>query len=120
MAEAARQRQDARPTTADYSERRMVGQALALWERLRGARAFPSRADCQGVATGDMGIGRNGEKTAAWQPGRELHGKDTFFAEGCRGQHGKQLAGRVNYAALAGDDSQPGGDGRPGAGESRG
>ena len=54
MAEAARQRQDARPTTADYSERRMVGQALALWERLRGARAFPSRADCQGVATGDI------------------------------------------------------------------
>ena len=45
----------------------------------------------KGVATGDMGIGRNGEKTAAWQPGMELHGKYTFFAEGCRGQLGKQL-----------------------------
>ena len=45
----------------------------------------------KGVATGDMGIGRDGEKTDAWQPGMELHGKYTFFAEGCRGQLGKQL-----------------------------
>ncbi|MGA7985209.1 MAG: electron transfer flavoprotein-ubiquinone oxidoreductase [Burkholderiales bacterium] len=45
----------------------------------------------KGVATGDMGIGRDGEKTAAWQPGMELHGKYTLFAEGCRGQLGKQL-----------------------------
>jgi electron-transferring-flavoprotein dehydrogenase len=45
----------------------------------------------KGVATGDMGIGRDGQKTAAWQPGMELHGKYTFFAEGCRGQLGKQL-----------------------------
>jgi len=45
----------------------------------------------KGVATGDMGIGKNGEKTAAYQPGMELHGKYTFFAEGCRGQLGRQL-----------------------------
>jgi len=45
----------------------------------------------KGVATGDMGIGRDGEKTAAWQPGMELIAKYTFFAEGCRGQLGKQL-----------------------------
>ncbi|MGH8738420.1 MAG: NAD(P)/FAD-dependent oxidoreductase, partial [Burkholderiales bacterium] len=45
----------------------------------------------KGVATGDMGIGRDGGKTAAWQPGMELHGKYSFFAEGCRGQLGKQL-----------------------------
>jgi len=45
----------------------------------------------KGVATGDMGIGKNGEKTAAWQPGMELHGKYTFFAEGCRGHLGRQL-----------------------------
>ncbi len=44
-----------------------------------------------GVATGDMGIGRNGEKTAAYQPGMELHGKYTLFAEGCRGHLGRQL-----------------------------
>ena len=44
-----------------------------------------------GVATGDQGIGRKGEKTAAFQPGVELRGKYTFFAEGCRGQLGRQL-----------------------------
>ncbi|GAB2182270.1 electron transfer flavoprotein-ubiquinone oxidoreductase [Denitratisoma sp. agr-D3] len=45
----------------------------------------------KGVATGDMGIGRDGQPTAAYQPGMELHGKYTLFAEGCRGQLGKQL-----------------------------
>ena len=48
----------------------------------------------KGVATGDMGIGKKGEKTAAYQPGMELHGKYTFFAEGCRGQLGRQLEAR--------------------------
>ncbi|OAI52468.1 electron transfer flavoprotein-ubiquinone oxidoreductase [Betaproteobacteria bacterium SCGC AG-212-J23] len=48
----------------------------------------------KGVATGDMGIGKNGEKTAAYQPGIELHGKYAFFAEGCRGQLGRQLEER--------------------------
>src|SRR5258705_2439517 len=44
-----------------------------------------------GVATGDLGIGKRGEKTGAYQPGMELHGKYTFFAEGCRGQLASQL-----------------------------
>ena len=44
-----------------------------------------------GVATGDMGVGRDGKPTAAYQPGMELHGKYTFFAEGCRGHLGRQL-----------------------------
>src|SRR5438093_11290453 len=39
----------------------------------------------KGVATGDLGINRKGEKTAAYQRGMELLGKYTFFAEGCRG-----------------------------------
>src|SRR6476620_8296229 len=50
----------------------------------------------RGVATGDMGIGKNGEKTASYQPGMELHGKYTFFAEGCRGQLGRQLEERFH------------------------
>ncbi len=45
----------------------------------------------RGVATGDMGIGKNGEKTARYQPGIELHAKYTIFAEGCRGHLGKRL-----------------------------
>jgi electron-transferring-flavoprotein dehydrogenase len=49
----------------------------------------------KGVATGDQGIGKKGEKTAAYQPGMELHGKYTLFAEGCRGQLGRQLEERL-------------------------
>jgi electron-transferring-flavoprotein dehydrogenase len=48
----------------------------------------------KGVATGDQGISKKGEKTASYQAGMELHGKYTFFAEGCRGQLGRQLEER--------------------------
>ena len=48
----------------------------------------------RGVATGDMGIGKNGEKTSRYQPGIELHAKYTIFAEGCRGNLGRQLEAR--------------------------
>ena len=48
----------------------------------------------KGVATGDMGIGRDGEKTDAWQPGMELWAKQTVFAEGCRGSLTKTLFDR--------------------------
>jgi electron-transferring-flavoprotein dehydrogenase len=48
----------------------------------------------KGVATGDMGIDRKGAKTDAYQPGVELHGKYVFFAEGARGQLGRQLEER--------------------------
>ena len=44
-----------------------------------------------GVATGDMGVGRNGEKKANYEPGMELRAKYTVFAEGCRGSLGRQL-----------------------------
>ncbi|MGH6629561.1 MAG: NAD(P)/FAD-dependent oxidoreductase, partial [Burkholderiales bacterium] len=39
----------------------------------------------RGVATGDMGIGRDGRPTANHQPGMALQARYTFFAEGCRG-----------------------------------
>jgi electron-transferring-flavoprotein dehydrogenase len=38
-----------------------------------------------GVATGDMGVGKDGEKKDSFTPGYELHARYTFFAEGCRG-----------------------------------
>ena len=44
-----------------------------------------------GVATGAMGIGRDGEPTANFQPGMELHARQTVFAEGCRGSLAKSL-----------------------------
>ena len=45
----------------------------------------------KGIATGDMGVGHNGEHKGSYQPGMELHAKYTLFAEGCRGHLGKQL-----------------------------
>ncbi len=50
----------------------------------------------RGVATGDMGIGRDGQPTANHQPGMELHATYTLFAEGCRGSLSKSLMARFN------------------------
>ena len=58
----------------------------------------------KGVATGDMGVGKDGKPTANYQPGMELHAKYTFFAEGCRGHLGKQLQAR--YRLREGVDPQ--------------
>ena len=45
----------------------------------------------KGVATGNMGVNREGEPGADFQLGMELHAKYTFFAEGSRGHLGRQL-----------------------------
>ncbi len=50
----------------------------------------------KGVVTGDMGIGKDGEPTAQYQPGMELHAKYTVFAEGARGHLGKRLMSKFN------------------------
>ena len=64
---------------------------FAAAEVLYDATEGPTRGAVKGVATGDMGVNRKGEKTDAYQQGMELHAKYTFFAEGCRGSLGKQL-----------------------------
>jgi electron-transferring-flavoprotein dehydrogenase len=50
----------------------------------------------KGVATGNMGVGRDGEPTENFQPGMELHAKYTLFAEGARGHLGRQLITRFS------------------------
>jgi len=74
----------------------LAGQAEAL-----GVEIFPGFAAAEilyhengavkGVATGDMGIARDGSEKASYTPGLELHAKYTFFAEGARGSLTKQL-----------------------------
>jgi electron-transferring-flavoprotein dehydrogenase len=86
----------------------LAGQAEAL-----GVEIFPGFAAAEilwnddgsvkGVATGDMGIARDGSRKDSWQPGLELHAKYTFFAEGVRGHLSKQLIKRFDLAK----DSQP-------------
>jgi electron-transferring-flavoprotein dehydrogenase len=58
----------------------------------------------KGIATGNMGISKEGEPTADFQLGMELHGKYTIFAEGSRGHLGKQLIAK--YKLDAGKDPQ--------------
>jgi electron-transferring-flavoprotein dehydrogenase len=55
---------------------------------------FDDSGAVKGVATGDMGRLRDGSEGPNFQLGMELHGKYTFFAEGCRGHLGKQLQAR--------------------------
>jgi len=51
-----------------------------------------------GVATGNQGVGRDGQPTGNFQPGVELRGKYTLFAEGSRGHLGRQLIARFDLA----------------------
>ena len=74
----------------------LAGEAEAL-----GVEIFPGFAAAEilfnddgsvkGVATGDMGVARDGKRKPDWQPGMELHARYTFFAEGARGNLTKEL-----------------------------
>lgn len=57
----------------------------------------------KGVATGDMGIGKDGEPTDHYTPGMEIYAKQTIFAEGCRGSLTKVLSERFDLR----EDAQP-------------
>ena len=86
----------------------LAGQAEAL-----GIEIYPGFAVAEvlyhadgavkGVATGDMGIGRDGQPTANYQPGMELHARQTIFAEGCRGSLTRELFERFDLRK----DAQP-------------
>ena len=52
----------------------------------------------KGVATQDMGIDKEGNQKDSFEPGIELLGKVTVFAEGCRGHLGKQLIEKFNLS----------------------
>lgn len=49
-----------------------------------------------GVATGDMGVAKDGSKSPNFQPGMELRATYTVFGEGCRGSLTKQLFEKYN------------------------
>ncbi len=74
----------------------MAAEAEAL-----GAEIYPGFAAAEvlydetgrvaGVATGDMGLGRDGRRKPGFERGVELRGRHTLFAEGCRGSLTKGL-----------------------------
>jgi electron-transferring-flavoprotein dehydrogenase len=55
---------------------------------------YDDQGAVRGVVTGDMGVARDGSHTANYQPGMELLARYTLFAEGSRGQLGRQLLER--------------------------
>ena len=52
---------------------------------------YDDQGRVRGVATSDMGIGKDGQQKSSYQAGYELLGKYTIFAEGCRGNLGESL-----------------------------
>ena len=50
----------------------------------------------KGVATGNMGVGKDGEPGPNFEPGMELHAKYTFFAEGVRGSLSKEVMSKFD------------------------
>ncbi len=87
---------------------------LAQQAEALGVEIFPGFAAAEvlynddgsvkGVATGNMGVGKDGEPGENFQIGMELHAKYTIFAEGSRGHLGKQLIAR--FGLDAGKDPQ--------------
>ncbi|HWJ94032.1 MAG TPA: NAD(P)/FAD-dependent oxidoreductase, partial [Telluria sp.] len=65
---------------------------------------YNDNGSVKGVATGNMGVNREGQPTDAFQLGMELHAKYTLFAEGSRGHLGKQLMAK--YDLNKGKDPQ--------------
>src|ERR1700692_2296754 len=59
---------------------------------------YDDKGAVAGIATGDMGIGKNKEPNASFTRGMELRAKYTLFAEGARGNLGKQLIAKFNLA----------------------
>src|SRR3546814_783693 len=102
----------------------LAGQAEAL-----GVEIYPGFAAAEvlyhddgsvkGVATGDMGIGKDGEKTAGYTPGMELHAKYTLIAEGVRGSLAQLIMERFDLRRDCGPPNSglgvkaPGGTERP-------
>ncbi len=87
---------------------------LAQQAEALGVEIFPGFAAAEilyddacsvtGVATGNMGVDKNGEASGEFQLGMELRAKYTLFAEGARGHLGKQLI--AGYKLDAGKDPQ--------------
>ena len=79
---------------------------LATQAEALGVEIFPGFAASEvlyhedgrvkGIATGDMGLAKDGSRKASFEPGIELHAKYTLFAEGVRGSLTKGLFERFD------------------------
>jgi electron-transferring-flavoprotein dehydrogenase len=69
---------------------------VEIYPGFAGAELLEEDGRIVGIATGDMGIGKDGKPTDNYQRGMELRAKYTLFAEGCRGSLTKQLMHRFD------------------------
>jgi electron-transferring-flavoprotein dehydrogenase len=81
------------------------GLGVEIYAGFAGAEVlFDAGGAVVGVATGDMGVSKEGEHTGNYTPGVELRAKQTLFAEGCRGSLTKVVSQR--YSLREGVDPQ--------------
>ena len=81
------------------------GLGVEIFPGFAGAELlFNDDGSVKGVATGNLGIGKDGQPNESFQLGMELHGKYTIFAEGARGHLGRQLIAK--YKLDEGKDPQ--------------
>jgi electron-transferring-flavoprotein dehydrogenase len=57
---------------------------------------YDDQGAVRGVATGDMGVARDGSHKPDYQPGMELHARYTLFAEGARGSLSQEIMRKFN------------------------
>ena len=89
---------------ARYLGRKAEELGVEIYPGFPAAEVLVEDGKVVGVATGDMGIGRNGEPNANFTRGMELRAKYTIFAEGARGSLTKQMVER--YRLNEGRDHQ--------------
>ncbi|MEM8834046.1 MAG: electron transfer flavoprotein-ubiquinone oxidoreductase [Pseudomonadota bacterium] len=82
----------------------LAGQAeelgVEIFAGFAGAEVLYNENDAIiGVATGDMGIGKDGNKTDMFEPGVEIHARQTIFTEGCHGSLTKMLIEKFDLRA---------------------
>ncbi|MEO8713653.1 MAG: electron transfer flavoprotein-ubiquinone oxidoreductase [Acetobacteraceae bacterium] len=69
---------------------------VEIYPGFAAAEVLEENGQIVGVATGDMGIGKDGQPTGSFARGMELRASYTLFAEGCRGSLSKRLMARFN------------------------
>lgn len=86
-----------------------LGRWLATQAEELGVEIFPGFAASEllynengaviGVATGDMGISKEGERTDMFEPGVEIHARQTVLSEGCHGSLSKEAIAKFDLRA---------------------
>jgi electron-transferring-flavoprotein dehydrogenase len=81
-----------------YLARKAEALGVEIYPGFAAAEVLFENGAVAGVATGDMGIGKDGHHKAGFARGMELHGKYTLFAEGARGSLTRILIERFGLA----------------------